>query len=91
MKVAWLASAAHGCLLEVAILAGDCTAAARFRHGIAAAVSTLRHRPDAGRVGEVAGTRELPVPGDYLVVYRVSGQRVEILRVFLTIWPATVN
>jgi toxin ParE1/3/4 len=41
--------------------------------------------PESGRVGDVAGTRELVVSGiPYIVVYRVIGDSVEILRVFHT-------
>jgi toxin ParE1/3/4 len=49
---------------------------------------TTRHLsdyPNGGRPGHVAGTRELVVSGlPYLVVYRVTGEAVEILRVLHT-------
>jgi len=45
----------------------------------------LRRFAESGRVGHVQGTRELPVTGlPYLVVYRVIGETVEVLRVFHT-------
>jgi len=45
----------------------------------------LRRFPESGRAGHVPGTRELLVTGlPFLVVYRVAGDTVEILRVFHT-------
>lgn len=49
------------------------------------AIRSLREIPLRGRVGVVSGTRELfmtPLP--YVVVYRVTGQIVEVLRVWHT-------
>ena len=54
------------------------------------AAKNLTRFPETGRRGHVAGTRELPVSGlPYLIVYRVNGDTVEILRVFHTAmnWP----
>ena len=86
MKVAWLTSARHSLRVQVAYIADDNPAAARHvRHRIHSAVKNLGLFPDSGRPGAIAGTRELIVPGlPYLVVYRVRGRRVEILRVFHT-------
>jgi addiction module RelE/StbE family toxin len=53
-------------------------------------VKRLATFPESGRVGHIPGTRELVVPGlPYLVVYRVTPDAVEILRVFHTSrnWP----
>jgi addiction module RelE/StbE family toxin len=45
----------------------------------------LKRFAEAGREGHVPGTRELPVTGlPYLVVYRVIGDTVEVLRVLHT-------
>lgn len=50
---------------------------------IEAATKGLTRYPEVGRVGEVPGTRELVVSGvHYIVVYRVKGDAVGILRVF---------
>lgn len=51
--------------------------------GIRSAVrGQLAISPHAGRPGRVAETRELVAPRlPYLVVYRVSSQRIQILRV----------
>ena len=46
--------------------------------------------PEIGRPGRVPGTRELIVPGTpYIVPYRVSGQFIEIARVYHAArrWP----
>jgi toxin ParE1/3/4 len=44
----------------------------------AAALATF---PNMGRAGRRKGTRELVVHSHYIVVYRVTGQAVEIIRV----------
>ena len=48
---------------------------------IRAKADTLSAYPNRYRVGRVAGTRELVVRPNYIVVYRVAGEQVEILRV----------
>jgi toxin ParE1/3/4 len=49
---------------------------------IEAAAANLARFPESGRIGEVPGTRELVLPAlPYLIVYRVSGDSVQILRV----------
>ena len=55
------------------------------------ATKSLKSFPEAGRVGHIQGTRELPVAGlPYLIVYQVNEDTVEILRVIHTSmdWPA---
>jgi len=48
-------------------------------------VERLKEYPLSGRTGTVTGTREIVVPGlPYLIVYRVTGNEVQILRVFHT-------
>ena len=47
------------------------------------AVRSLRRFPDRGRPGEAPGTRELilsPLP--YIIVYRVTPEIVEVIRIF---------
>lgn len=49
------------------------------------AVRSLQDNPEIGRVGHVTGTREWVVTQTpYLIVYRVAGDAVEILRVWHT-------
>lgn len=46
-------------------------------------IRSLKQRPYLGRPGRVEGTRELlmfPLP--YVIVYRLSGHTVEILRIY---------
>ena len=48
-----------------------------------AAIQSLKEWPHRGRVGREEGTRE-PVfpPLPYIVVYRVKGQSIEVLRIY---------
>lgn len=49
---------------------------------VRASIARLRRYPELGRLGRVDGTRELVVAGlPYLVVYRLSGENVEVVRV----------
>jgi plasmid stabilization system protein ParE len=86
VKIDWLTSARQTLRGQVAFIAAENPAAAKqVRQRIHATVKHLGRFPEAGRAGEIAGTRELVVPGlPYLVVYRLRGERVEILRVFHT-------
>lgn len=86
MKLRWLRSGSGSLRLHVSfIAANNPTAAARVRRTIRGSVLRLLDFPESGRMGQVPGTREIVVAGlPYLVVYRVSGEAVEILRVFHT-------
>ncbi len=57
-------------------------AAVRLGDAIARSVSRLGALPYLGRVGRVAGTRELVVPRTpFIIIYRVETEAVLILRV----------
>jgi toxin ParE1/3/4 len=57
-------------------------AASRVTVQIVAACDSLEHLPERGRPGLVAGTRELTLIWPYIIVYRISGETVEIVRVW---------
>jgi toxin ParE1/3/4 len=44
------------------------------------AVTKLQAHPGMGRAGRVPGTRELVLHKNYIAIYRVRGEDVEILR-----------
>lgn len=86
MKVVWLPAAAYALDREYDYLAGKHPAAARtvFTR-IVAVTRRLADFPYSGRQGQISGTRELIIPSlPYLVIYRVTADQVEILRVFHT-------
>ncbi|HEY4069520.1 MAG TPA: type II toxin-antitoxin system RelE/ParE family toxin [Burkholderiaceae bacterium] len=86
MRVEWLRRALRNLEDEASYIATDDEAAARLVvTRILRAVAQLADQPGLGRPGRVPGTRELIVQKTrYIVPYRVSGERVEILRVFHT-------
>ncbi|MBW8733329.1 MAG: type II toxin-antitoxin system RelE/ParE family toxin [Asticcacaulis sp.] len=56
---------------------------------IAATGAKLIDRPESGRLGRVDGTREWIVHPNYILVYRVRADAIEILRVLHAArrWP----
>ena len=50
---------------------------------------TAAHRPRLYRAGRVRGTREVVVRPNYVMVYRIKGEGIEILRVLHAAqqWP----
>ena len=59
----------------------DLNAAIRIRLLILERVERLRSFPEIGRPGRVAGTRELIVHPNYVVIYQVKDNAIDILRV----------
>lgn len=56
-------------------------AARRFYDKIVSTARALTMNPEAGRTDRMPGTREFAVRGSpYLIIYRLSGPRIEILR-----------
>ncbi len=51
-----------------------------FVQELQAAVTQLQAHPGMGRAGRVPGTRELVLDKNYIAIYRVRGDDVEILR-----------
>jgi toxin ParE1/3/4 len=64
------------------VAADNPRAAVKVRAAVGRAADQLARFPNAGRAGLVIGTRELVVTGlPYIIVYRVIGDNVEILRI----------
>lgn len=84
MHVIWLEDASedlgeiHGYIAQ-----RNPAAATRIVERIVTAVARLATGPNLGRPGRVSGTRELVIRGTpYIVPYRITGQNIEILRVY---------
>ena len=56
------------------------TRATTFVLELQAAVTQLQAHPGMGWAGRVPGTRELVMHKNYIAIYRVRGENVEILR-----------
>ena len=56
------------------------TRATTFVRELQDAVTKLQGHPGIGRAGRVPGTRELVLHKNYIAIYRVRGDVVEILR-----------
>lgn len=84
MKIFWLEKAAID--LEEAyeyIFYDNPPAAESEINKVLEAVELLSINPALGKAGRVPKTRELVVAGTpYIVIYRVKGNRLEILRIF---------
>ena len=66
------------------IEARNVSAAQRLHADIVTTVEMLSDRPFIYRLGRVAGTREALVRPNYLIVYQVSAQFLDVLRVLHT-------
>jgi len=66
------------------IEARNANAAQRLHADVVATVETLGERPFMYRPGRVAGTREALVRPNYLIVYQVGTQFLDVLRVLHT-------
>lgn len=56
------------------------TRATSFIHALQRSVAKLQAHPGMGRAGRVPGTRELVLHKNYIAIYRVRNDDVEILR-----------
>jgi toxin ParE1/3/4 len=82
MIVQWLPAAMEQLLSIIGHISQDSpTAAVELAQTIRAKADTLATYPNRYRAGRVKGTRELVVKPNYLIVYRVTGDEVLILRV----------
>jgi toxin ParE1/3/4 len=86
LKIRWLSSALDGLVrLHTYIAVENPRAAHRVTSRVRRTALQLRLYPHSGRLGNVPGTRELPISGlPVVLVYRVASDAVEILRVFHT-------
>lgn len=84
MKVRWTVPAVEKLKNIFDSIAEDNPAAAvRIMRRIRQAVHQAARMPNAGRIGRVAGTRELPVAGtQYLIAYRVLEKMIHVLAIF---------
>ena len=78
----WLPSAENSLLSIVDFIGEDKPeAAAVFAGQVRSTVASLATLPHRARAGRVATTRELVVHPNYIVVYRVTAETVDILRI----------
>ncbi len=95
MIVRWLAAAIDDLVaLRTHVWAADPEAATSIAQRIISAASVLERFPAIGRVGRIAGTRELVIAGtSYVIAYRVSDKTVDVLRVFhgAQKWPERIE
>ena len=86
----WTATAVADLLAIVEYIADDNPDAAQaLKEDIKAKVSRLRENPQLYRIGRVAGTREMVVRSNYIVIYAEDPHIVKILRVLHAAqqWP----
>ncbi len=92
LRLEWKATAVADLLAIVDYISDDNPDAAQaLKDEIEAKVSRLREQPRLYRVGRVAGTREMVVRSNYIVVYAEDADTVTILRVLHAAqqWPRT--
>lgn len=91
LKIVWLPQAQITRLAQLDYIAQNNSLAAIAQDAeIERQVDVLINHPELGRLGRVDGTRELVISHTlFIVVYRINGQRVEILRVLHSaqMWP----
>ena len=81
MSVKWTKTAIESVDEIAGFIAKDNpTRATSFVLELQAAVNKLQTHPGMGRAGRVPGTRELVLHKNYIAIYRVRGDDVEILR-----------
>ncbi|MBL8296211.1 MAG: type II toxin-antitoxin system RelE/ParE family toxin [Bryobacterales bacterium] len=92
MKVVWSRRAVQHLVALREYIGNDSEQNAALVAGrILDAVDLWRARPELGRPGRVAGTRELVVPDTpYIIPYRIRQNRLELMAVFhgRQRWPA---
>lgn len=78
----WRPKASADLLEIVAYIAADNPAAAQaLKNSIEEKVDALAEHPKLYRPGRIKGTRELVAHPNYIVIYRLAGNVVDVLRV----------
>ena len=94
MRVIWTDPALRDLALARAWIARDRPLAASGQvQRILEAAARLSDFPNLGRPGRRGGARELVIPGGpFIAVYKVRGERIDILRVFhgARRWPESL-
>lgn len=94
MRIRWLRKALLNLQEEAEYIAQDSPESARrVVVRIFEQIDQLTDYRESGRVGRIAGTRELVVIGTpYIVPYRIKNDSIEILRVFHSSrkWPKSL-
>ncbi|MCX7202948.1 MAG: type II toxin-antitoxin system RelE/ParE family toxin [Burkholderiales bacterium] len=81
MRIKWTKTALRSVDEIAGYIAQDSrTRATSFVLELQDAVTKLKAHPGMGRAGRVPGTRELVLHKNYIAIYRVRGDDVEILR-----------
>lgn len=81
MSIKWTKTALRSVDEIAGYIANDNpTRATSFALELQAAVAKLQAHPGMGRAGRVPGTRELVLHKNYIAIYRVRDDDVEILR-----------
>ena len=95
MRLRWSATSREDREQIYSYIRADSPAAARLvDERIVTHARRLLQFPASGRVGRVAGTRELPIPGtSHILVYRVFPGFIRVLRLIHTAqqWPEGFN
>ena len=91
MQLVWLRRAIADRDAQLDYIAQDNPGAA-IEHGdrIVHQIARLIQHPEMGRAGRKQGTRELVISRtQFIVVYRIQGKRIEILRILhaAQLWP----
>lgn len=92
LEIEWLVTARADLLAIIEYIADDDPGAAqRLKDDVEAKTASLREFPKMCRIGRVAGTREMVVCANYIVVYMEDAATVRILRVLHAAqqWPLT--
>lgn len=84
MRIEWTAAALKDFEAAQEFIAQDSPSAARqVAQRVHHALSVIKEHGEIGGPGHVAGTREWTVKGtQYLVVYRVGAEAIEVLRLW---------